>query len=237
VCTVLVVDDEAAMREALARGFRAEGWDVTTALDGPTGLRAALTGTFDLIVLEVILPGLSGYQLLRRLRADEVDALVLLISANVSEKDRADGFDLGADGYLVKPFSLVVARAQARALLRRRASERDPLTRRLRLGQLVIDPATRQVSWVDRPIELSDREFTLLHVLASRPDTTFSKAELLRLVWGDEQAARQNAVEVYIYYLRRKLQAAGAGHLLCTSRGRGYQLNPRTPIPTTQLPQ
>jgi DNA-binding response OmpR family regulator len=149
---------------------------------------------------------------------------VLLISAKDGEVDQADGLDLGADGYLVKPFSFMVLVAQVKALLRRREAERGQSGRRLRLGELMVDPATKQVSWSGRPVELSPREFAVLYALASRPDTVLSKDELLRLAWGGEQAASRNAVEVYVGYLRRKLQAVGAGHLLRTVRGHGYRV-------------
>ncbi len=217
---VLVVDDEAGVRSALRRGLSAEGMEVVTAVDGPSGLAAALTGSFDVILLDILLPGLSGYRVLQRLRAEGSTVPVLLVSAKDGEVDQADGLDLGADGYLVKPFSFVVLVAQVRALLRRRPAPADG--RRLRLGELLVDPVTRQVSWAGRPVALSPREFAVLHALASRPDTVLSKDDLLRAVWGDEQAASRNAVEVYVGYLRRKLDAVGGGELLRTVRGHGY---------------
>src|SRR5882762_11124105 len=140
---VLVVDDEAGVRTALGRGLTGEGLDVVTAGDGPTALRAALTGSFDLILLDIIIPGLSGYRVLEQLRNEGVDTPVLLISAKDGEVDQADGLDLGADGYLVKPFSFVVLVAQVRAMLRRSAA--SGADRRLRLGELVIDRGAREV--------------------------------------------------------------------------------------------
>jgi DNA-binding response OmpR family regulator len=217
---VLVVDDEPGVRTAVARGLVAEGMDVVAASDGPSALRAALTGSFDAIVLDIILPGLSGYRVLERLRAAGVDTPVLLVSAKDGEVDQADGLDLGADGYLVKPFSFVVLVAQVRAMLRRRDGVRAG--RRIQLGDLIVDPVARGVSWAGRSVELSPREFALLHALVSRPDTAVAKDELLRLVWGDEQAASRNVVEVYVGYLRRKLDAAGAGDVVRTIRGHGY---------------
>jgi DNA-binding response OmpR family regulator len=217
---VLVVDDEPGVRTALARGLAAEGMDVIAVGDGPSALRAALTGSFDAVVLDIILPGLSGYRVLERMRAAGVDTPVLLVSAKDGEVDQADGLDLGADGYLVKPFSFVVLVAQLRAMLRRREGVRAG--RRIRLGALVVDPVARAVSWAGRSVELSPREFALLHALASRPDTAVTKDELLRLVWGDEQAASRNVVEVYVGYLRRKLDAAGGAEVVRTVRGHGY---------------
>ena len=219
---VLVVDDEPGIRTALVRGLGAEGMEVEAVGDGVSALQAALTGGFDAIVLDIILPGLSGYRVLERMRAAGVDTPVLLLSAKDGEFDQADGLDLGADGYLVKPFAFVVLVAQLKALLRRRDAALGRTGQRVRLGALVVDPVARAVSWDGAAVELSPREFALLHALASRPDTAVSKDDLLRLVWGDEQAATRNVVEVYVGYVRRKLDAVGAGHVLRTVRGYGY---------------
>ncbi|HVH24976.1 MAG TPA: response regulator transcription factor [Pseudonocardia sp.] len=219
---VLVVDDEPGIRTAVARGLTAEGMEVVALADGPSALNAALTGSFDAIVLDIILPGLSGYRVLEQLRAAGVDTPVLLLSAKDGEFDQADGLDLGADGYLVKPFAFVVLVAQLRAMLRRRDVALGRTGHRIRLGALVVDPVARSVSWNGEAVELSPREFALLHALASRPDVAVAKDELLRLVWGDEKAASRNVVEVYVGYVRRKLDAVGAGHVLRTVRGYGY---------------
>ncbi|MGH3786212.1 MAG: response regulator transcription factor [Pseudonocardiaceae bacterium] len=224
---VLVVDDEPGVRRALERGLRAEGMQIVTASDGPSGLRAALTGSFDAVLLDIMLPGLSGYRVLERLRAAGVATPVLLVSAKDGEIDQADGLDLGADGYLVKPFSFVVLVAQLRAVLRRHADQRREAV--LTLGDLVVDPARRRVSWAGRPIQLSPREFAVLTALARRAGSVVSKDELLRAAWGDEQAASRNAVEVYIGYLRRKLEAVGAGAVLHTVRGHGYAVGVQDP--------
>jgi len=219
---VLVVDDEPGVRRALERGLRAEGMDVRTAGDGPTALQAALTGSFDAVLLDIMLPGLSGYRVLERLRAASVQTPVLLVSAKDGEVDQADGLDLGADGYLVKPFSFVVLVAQLRAVLRRTADSAGLAV--LTLGELTVDPSVRRVSWAGHPVQLSPREFALLLALARRAGSVVSKDELLRAAWGDEHAASRNAVEVYVGYLRRKLEAVGAGSLLRTVRGHGYQV-------------
>ncbi|MGQ0838147.1 response regulator transcription factor [Actinokineospora sp.] len=217
---VLVVDDELGVRRALQRGLSREGMDVVVACDGPNALRIALTGTFDLILLDIMLPGLSGYRVLERLRAEGVRTPVLLVSAKDGEVDQADGLDLGADGYLVKPFSFVVLVAQVRATLRRGAE--DGVGRTVRIGDLVVDRATREVRFAGVQVALSPREFAVLDVLANRAGTVVTKDELLRAVWGDEQAATRNAVEVYVGYLRRKLDTAGAGGIVRTVRGHGY---------------
>jgi DNA-binding response OmpR family regulator len=220
---VLVVDDEPGVRAALTRGLGAEGMEVVAVGDGPAGLAQAETGAFDAVVLDIVLPGLSGYRVLERLRAGGVETPVLLLSAKDGEVDQADGLDLGADGYLVKPFSFVVLVAQLRALLRRRG----PTPARVVLGPLTVDPGAGTASWEGREIELSNREAGVLHALATRPGETVTKDELLTAVWGEGAAAR-NVVEVYVGYLRRKLTAAGAGDLVTTVRGRGYRLDPRS---------
>ena len=217
---VLVADDEFGVRRALQRGLQAEGMDVAAAADGPSALRAALTGAFDIVLLDIMLPGLSGYRVLERLRADGVRTPVLLVSAKDGEVDQADGLDLGADGYLVKPFSFRVLLAQVRATLRRAGAETT--RQRLRVGELEVERARKQVRWGGADLGLSPREFAVLNVLVGQAGAVVTKDELLRAVWGDEQAATRNAVEVYVGYVRRKLDAVGAGDLLQTVRGHGY---------------
>jgi DNA-binding response OmpR family regulator len=217
---VLVVDDEPGVRDALSRGLAAEGMDVLAVGDGHAGLREAATGAYDAVVLDILLPGLSGYRVLEALRADGVTTPVLLLSAKDGEVDQADGLDLGADGYLVKPFSFVVLVAQLRALLRRSG----PAAARVVHGALSLDPATRSVTWGGRPVELSAREFAVLHTLAVQPGAVLTRDDLLTAVWGGGGSASRNVVEVYVGYLRRKLAAVGAGDLVRTERGRGYRL-------------
>jgi DNA-binding response OmpR family regulator len=216
----LVADDEWGVRKALSRGLAAEGMDVALTVDGPSALRAALTGAFDIVLLDIMLPGMSGYRVLERLRAEGVHTPVLLISAKDGEYDQADGFDLGADGYLIKPFSYKILVAQVNALLRRSAG--DAPKQLVRVGDLEVDRARRQVRWAGSALELSPREYAVLDVLAGRAGAVVTKDDLLRAVWGDEQAATRNAVEVYVGYVRRKLEAVDAGDMLQTVRGHGY---------------
>lgn len=219
---VLVVDDEPGVRSALRRGLSAEGMDVTVTGDGVEALRLASTGAFDAVVLDVMLPGLSGYRVLQRLREQNVTTPVLMLSAKDGEVDQADGLDLGADGYLVKPFSFLVLVAQVRALLRRgeTAARHGPL----RVGALEIDRDSHEVRWAGRVVELSPREYGVLLTLASRPGAVVAKEELLRRVWGQDQTVTRNVAEVYVGYLRRKLAIVGADNLVQTVRGHGYRV-------------
>ncbi|WP_145742822.1 response regulator transcription factor [Saccharopolyspora dendranthemae] len=220
---VLVVDDEPGVRTALRRGLSAEGMEVSVAADGTEALRLATTGAFDVVLLDVMLPGMSGYRVLERMREQDVATPVLLISAKSGEVDQADGLDLGADGYLVKPFSFLVLVAQVRALLRRRDNAGQQAC--LRVGALEIDRSNREVHWGGQPVTLSPREFGLLVALASHPESVVPKDDLLRMVWGEEQFVTRNVVEVYVGYLRRKLTAVGAGELVQTVRGQGYRVS------------
>jgi DNA-binding response OmpR family regulator len=220
---VLVVDDEPGVRSALRRGLTAEGMEVTVAADGLEALRLSATGAFDAMVLDVMLPGLSGYRVLQQLRERGVTTPVLMLSAKDGEVDQADGLDLGADGYLVKPFSFLVLVAQVRALVRR--GETALRQGALRVGSLEIDRDSHEVRWAGQPIGLSPREYGLLVALASRPGSVVPKEDLLRSVWGQDQFVTRNVVEVYVGYLRRKLAAVGAGSLVQTVRGHGYRVS------------
>jgi len=223
VGNVLVVADDAE-GAALARGLRGQGMGVVTATDGLTGLRAGLQGGFEVIVLDVGLAGMSGYDILAQLRAAEVNTPVMLISSNGHESEQVTGLNLGADAYLVKPLSLVVLTAQVWALLRRQRISRGAARRYLWVGDLQLDPAARTASWKQCPVDLSPREYAVLHALVIHQGEVVSKTQLQRMAWGREVAVTGNAVEVYIGYLRRKLDYLGAGNLVHTVRGRGYQL-------------
>ncbi|WP_433268295.1 response regulator transcription factor [Micromonospora vinacea] len=214
---VLVVEDEARLAAALQRGLQAEGFAVDVAATGPAGLDAARHGGYDAMILDVMLPGLSGYELIRRLRAEQHWLPVLMLSAKDGEYDQADGLDCGADDYLTKPFSYVVLLARLRALLRRGAPERPTV---LAVGDLRLDPARRRVTRADAEVALTAREFALLDYLMRRPGQVVSKIELLDHVWDASLETAPNAVEVYVGYLRRKL----GRDRLETVRGAGYRL-------------
>jgi DNA-binding response OmpR family regulator len=214
---VLLVDDEERMVAALRRGLAAEGFVIESASDGRSGLRLAQYGDFDAVVLDVMLPGLSGYEVVRRLRAHGNWVPVLMLSAKDGEYDQADALDDGADDYLTKPFSFVVLLARIRALLRRGARARPVV---LSAGDLKLDPASREV-WVNGvPADLTPREFVLLEYLMRNAGRVIGKAELLDHVWDSTADVAPNAVEVYVGYLRRKI----GNDRLITVRGVGYRL-------------
>ncbi|GGL53992.1 response regulator transcription factor [Planomonospora parontospora] len=217
---VLVVEDERRMAAALRRGLQAEGFAVDLAHDGEDGLHLARQGDYDVVVLDIMLPRLSGYNVCKQLRAEENWVPILMLSAKDGEYDMADGLDLGADDYLTKPFSYVVLVARLRALLRRGAGRRPAV---LRAGDLSLDPARRKVSRGRTPVELTPREFALLEYLLRRHDEVVSKSEILEHVW-DTFDTDPNVVEVYVGYLRRKIDVPFSRNALQTVRGAGYRL-------------
>ena len=220
---LLVVEDEARLAAALQRGLQSEGFAVDVAGDGETGLDLARHGGYDAMILDVMLPRLSGYRVVRALRAEQQWLPVLMLSAKDGEYDQADGLDCGADDYLTKPFSYVVLLARLRALLRRGSPERPAV---LVVGELTLDPAQRRVTRDDADIALTAREFAVLEYLMRRAGQVVSKTELLDHVWDAAEDTAPNAVEVYVGYLRRKI----GRELLETVRGAGYRL--AAPAPT-----
>ena len=216
---LLVVEDELRLGAALRRGLSAEGFLVDVATDGPSGLERARHGEYDAVVLDVMLPGMSGYDVVRTLRTEANWVPVLMLSAKDGEYDQADGLDYGADDYLTKPFSFVVLLARLRALLRRNLPARPAI---LTTHDLTLDPATHEVELAGKPVALTPREYALLEYFLRNPDRVVSKIELLDNVWDAAQDTDPNAVEVYVGYLRRKV-----GHdVLRTVRGAGYRLTP-----------
>jgi two-component system, OmpR family, response regulator len=221
LCAVrlLVVEDELRLGAALRRGLTAEGFLVDVATDGPTGLERARHGEYDAVVLDVMLPGMSGYDVVRTLRTESNWVPVLMLSAKDGEYDQADGLDCGADDYLTKPFSFVVLLARLRALVRRNLPARPSV---LKARDITLDPATHEVELAGMPVSLSPREYALLEYFLRHPDRVVSKIELLDNVWDAAQDTDPNAVEVYIGYLRRKV----GRDVLRTVRGAGYRLVP-----------
>src|SRR5579871_1498897 len=218
---VLVVEDERRLASAVRRGLTAEGFVVDVAHDGVDGLHLAREGEYDAVVLDLMLPGLSGYQVCERLRAERNWVPVLMLSAKDGEYDQADGLDLGADDYLTKPFEWVVLVARIRALLRRGGPTRPT---ELAVGDLLLDPRTRRVSRAGQPVSLTRREFDLLHHLMRKPGQVMGKLELLEDVWGGREQDGTNVVEVYVGYLRKKIDVPFGRHSLENVRGSGYRL-------------
>ncbi len=218
---VLVVEDERRLAAAVQRGLQAEGFAVDLAHDGADGLHLARTGGYDAVVLDIMLPRMSGYKVCEGLRAEQNWVPVLLLSAKDGEYDQADGLDLGADDYMTKPFSYVVLAARLRALLRRGAVPRPAV---LRAGDLSLDPGSRAVRRGDAEIELTAREFSLLEYLMRRAGQVVPKSELLDHVWDGSEIGDLNVVEVYVGYLRRKIDAPFGRNAVQTLRGAGYLL-------------
>ena len=218
---VLVVDDEVKLAAAIARRLRAEGIDVDVSHDGRDGLWRATEGSYDAIVLDIMLPGLNGYQVCARLREQDVWTPILMLTAKDGEYDEAEGLETGADDYLGKPFSFVVLIARLRALVRRGAAAR-PST--LMVDDLSLDPATHRCVRADTAIGLTPREHAVLEVLMRNAGDVVSKQRLVDHVWGIDHEGDVNVVEVYVGYLRKKIDQPFDRPLIHTVRGFGYRL-------------
>jgi two-component system OmpR family response regulator len=218
---VLVTEDEPKVARAVARGLRHEGYAVDVAVRGEEALRDACVYEYDAIVLDVMLPGVDGFAVCRRLREAGVWAPVLMLTARDQVDDRVHGLDAGADDYLVKPFAFSELLARLRALIRRGLSERPAS---IALEELVVDPARRTVSRDGNEVELTTREFALLEFLARHPREVVSRSQLLEHVWDQHFPGDSNIVDVYVGRLRKKLDAPGGRTLIRTVRGVGYAL-------------
>ena len=213
----LVVEDQPKLASLIQRGLSEEGYAVDVAPDGPQALVRATATEYDVIVLDVMLPGLDGFEVCRRLRAQTVQSPVLMLTARDGVDDRIAGLDLGADDYLTKPFVFDELVARLRALTRRGALERTPV---LEVGALRLDPRTKQVWRGDEEVELSAKEFALLETFMRHPGQVLSRFELLEHAWDFAYENRSNVVDVYVRYLRQKLGAS----TIETVRGAGYRL-------------
>ena len=218
---VLIVEDEPLLASTLEIGLRAEGFRVVHAGDGVTGLAVALEDDFDVIVLDIMLPALNGYEVLRRMRSRGVWTPVLMLTAKDGEYDQTDAFELGADDYLTKPFSFIVLVARLRALVRRATPHRPAI---LKAGSLSLDPSRREVLRDETTIPLTPREYGLLEYLMRNKDTVVTKAEILHNVWDANYEGADNVVEVYVGYVRRKIDIPFGTKTIETVRGVGYRL-------------
>jgi two-component system, OmpR family, response regulator MprA len=219
---VLVVDDERAVRDSLRRALELEGYEVELAVDGGDALhRLEANGQPDAVILDVLMPGVDGLEVCRRIRGKGNPVPVLMLTARAEVENRVSGLDAGADDYLPKPFALEELLARLRALLRRAAPETDGL---MRFTDLELNPATREVKRGGRSIELTRTEFNLLELFMRNPRQVLTRSVIFERVWGYDFGFASNSLDVYIGYLRRKTEVDGKPRLIQTVRGVGYAL-------------
>ena len=219
---LLIVDDEAPVRESITRAMNVEGYDVIAADDGASGLRAIETHRPDAVILDVLMPGVDGLEVCRRVRAGGDQTPILMLTARDAVSDRVAGLDAGADDYLVKPFALEELLARVRALLRRSVGPQDSDT--LRFADVVLNPSAHEAKRGDRPLELTKTEFLLLELFMMHPKQVLTRSVIFERVWGYDFGPTSNSLEVYVGYLRRKTEAGGESRLIHTVRGVGYVL-------------
>jgi two-component system, OmpR family, response regulator len=218
---VLVVEDDRNGAETLRRTLKAEGWMVDLASNGEDGLFMAGHDPYDAVICDIMMPKLNGYEVVRELRRQEIWTPVLMLSAKDGDYDQVDAFDLGADDYLVKPFSVAVLTARLRALVRRGSPERPAI---LTAGDLTLDPAAHVVRRGDTEISVTPREFAMLEVLIRSKGSVVTKAEILRSAWDVNYRGDENVVEVYAGYLRKRIDTPFGCKAIQTVRGVGYRL-------------
>jgi len=218
---VLLVEDDQRMAGLLRRGLEEEGHVVSTASDGPTGLGVAMSCEFDVIVLDIMLPGINGYEVARRLRQKECRTPILMLTARDSVPDIVEGLDRGADDYLTKPFSFEVLLARLRALIRRGPVPRPVV---MQVADLILNPARREASRGGKAIALTRTEYSLLEFLMRRPGQVISRTTLIEAVWGFEREIETNTLDAFISLLRAKVDSGRRTKLIHTVRGVGYTL-------------
>lgn len=218
---ILVADDDAGIAETVRRMLAAEGWSVDVVGDGESALERLASVDYAVAIVDIMMPGRSGYQVVREMRAQENWTPVLMLTAKDGEYDQADAFDLGADDYLTKPFSFVVLMARIRALMRRGAPARPAV---LQAGDLLLDPAAHIVQRSDTVLSLTPREYSLLEFLMRNKGVVQSKTAIIDAVWDRHDAGSENVVEVYISYLRQRVDVPFGRQAIETVRGRGYRL-------------
>jgi DNA-binding response OmpR family regulator len=218
---LLVIDDDPGVTNVLKRGLSYEGFSVDTAASGPAGLNVAREYYPDLVILDIMMPGMDGLEVLRRLRSADDRLPILMLTGKDAPSDQVAGLESGADDYMVKPFSLDVLLAHIHSLLRRKETERPTV---LHFADLSLDAGTRRARRADRQIDLTGTEYDLLHAFLEHPRQVLPKEALMQRVWGCEFRYDDNIVEVYIKQLRQKLEAGGEPRLIHTLRGAGYVL-------------
>ncbi|MBX3468218.1 MAG: response regulator transcription factor [Planctomycetes bacterium] len=230
---ILVVEDDPKIGSFLQRGLESERHTVDVARTGPEGARRGCTSAYDLVVLDLMLPGFDGHEVLRRMRDGGVNTPVIVVTARGEVADRVRGLDEGADDYLTKPFSFVELLARIRALQRRQAAAFDPV---LRAGDLAVDTVKHRATFREAELDLTPREYQLLEYLMRHPGETVTRAMLADRVWGIDFDTGSNVIDVYVNYLRKKLAAAGAGSPIRTVRGAGYAFQPSSSSPAPDVP-
>jgi two-component system copper resistance phosphate regulon response regulator CusR len=220
---VLVIEDSERLRRSLQAGLARVGYNVDVAADGREALEMALAGDYELLVLDLMLPGLPGLEVLARLRAARHDGHVLILSARDRTDDRVKGLETGADDYLVKPFSFDELVARLRALTRRRHDAKNPV---IRLGDVELDTTRRQAAKAGEAVHLTPKEYALLEYLALRRGRVFSKDRLIEQLYTGDAGVTENMIEALVSGLRRKLQGPGEPPLIATRRGFGYTIEP-----------
>ena len=223
---ILVVEDEEHLGRLIAEVLTNEGYAVETSENGRSGLARVLSEDFDLLILDWMLPDLSGIQILRRLRAAELGVPVLMLTARTQIEDRVEGLDAGADDYLPKPFAFPELLARIRALVRRPPEKKAEETV-LTAGDVTLDPMSHEVRRGGERIELTAKEFALLATLIQRPGRIFTRSVLLDTVWGGPGGTRTNAVDLYVHYLRKKLDRGAGTTRIRTVHGVGYTFDPQ----------
>lgn len=223
---LLVVEDETRMADLLRKGLTEEGHLVTCASDGAEGLALAKAYEFDVIILDVMMPKLSGYEVAKRLRIDKVQTPILMLTAKDAVPDIIHGLDLGADDYITKPFSFAELVARLRAVNRRALSAGDP---QLRVSDLVLNPASREVFRGQDPVSLTRTEYSLLERLMYRPGKVVSRRSLIESVWGFDREIEGNTLDAFMHLLRNKVDRAGQPKLIHTVRGVGYMIRSDAP--------
>ena len=218
---ILVIDDDPSVTSVLKRGLAYEGFRVDTADTGERGLAIARDYAPDLVILDVMLPGSDGYEVLRRLRAADPDVPVMMVTARDASSDQVQGLDVGADDYVVKPFTFEVVVARVKALLRRHDAEHPAV---LRFEDLSLDTGTRRARRGVRDFDVTTTEYEVLRQFLLHPRRVLPKHMLMERIWGYDLEGSSNVLEVYIKQLRQKLEAGGEGRLLYTIRGAGYVL-------------
>lgn len=221
---ILVIDDDEKITSLIRRSLAFEGYSVITAANGSEGLKQLLTHEPKLIILDVMMPQLSGWEVIQRIRDGGITIPVLMLTAKDEVGDRVKGLDLGADDYLVKPFALEELLARVRALIRRNTETKDNISIRLKFQDMIMDLDSREVFRSGRLIELTTKEFELLHLFMENPRRVLSRDTIMERVWGYDFSGESNVLEVYVAMLRQKIEEGGEPRMIQTLRGMGYVL-------------